>query len=308
MKLPGISYAVIAAMGVALVASQASAEELWNPHLRGVDEGMAAGALPPQGVYFVDDSYFLSFESHDGSGKTTGTKLSGLVEVPILLWNPGIKVLGADYAVAVAQPFDYTSLSGTGTTTGNGHWGTFNTIVVPGILSWTLPHDFHASASFKVYVDDASSSSSNLPSNGGAGAGNAFWTLEPGVGLSWLHDGWNIGAQVLYDYSTADSKHVLTGGATEKYQSGDQIAIDYTATKTFGKWVAGIGAYQENQLQRDQVNGVSQAGTVRTTSGVGPIVGYNFGPVDVSATYNHEITTHHDFGGDIFNVRAVVPF
>ena len=299
MKKVNVSYAVIAAMGVALVASQASAEELWNPHLRGVDEGMAAGALPPQGVYFVDDSYWLSFESHDGSGKTTGTQLDGLVEVPILLWNPGVKVLGADYAVGVAQPFDYTSLSGNGVT-GDGHWGTYNTIAIPGILSWSLPHDLHASASLKVYIDDPSSSSAHPPSNGGAGSGNSFWTLEPGAGLSWLHDGWNVGAQVLFDHNFKDS---ATG-----YDSGDMIDVDYTATKTFGKWVAGVGGYQENQLQRDQINGVSRAGTVRLTSGVGPIVGYNFGPIDVSATYNHEITTHHDFGGDFYNLRAVVPF
>jgi len=51
------------------------ATELWDPHLRGVNEGLAAGALPPQGLYFINDSYFLSFEGRNDKGNTTGLKV-----------------------------------------------------------------------------------------------------------------------------------------------------------------------------------------------------------------------------------------
>ncbi|HLN23306.1 MAG TPA: transporter [Patescibacteria group bacterium] len=291
-------------VGTFFAAGQASATELWDNHLRGVDTGLAAGALPPQGVYFVDDNYMLSYKGY-ASNKETSTKLDGLVNVPIVLWNPGLHFLGGDYAVAVAQPFDYTSI-GTG---GNqsAHTGTFNTILVPAIMSWALPYDLHVKGSVAVFLNDASSSQNaqNRP-EGGVGAGNAFTTFEPGLGVSWLHDGWNLSAQMQYDTSTKDNSSVNAPN-NGSYQSGDQFSVDYTATKTINKWTVGLGGFQQNQLQRDKIGGVSTAGTVGDAYGAGPIVGYQFGGVNVQAQYTHDLLVHNDVGGDTFNVRFVVP-
>jgi hypothetical protein len=293
------SYASLLSITLALISGNAFAEELWNPHLRGTDEGLAAGALPPPGVYLINDSYFVAWKSYNGSGDSTGNKLDAFIDIPIVLWNPGIKILGADYAAAVAQPFDYTSVTGPSFTHGNGHTGTFNTVVIPGMLSWALPHDFHIKTGLAVYVDDASSSCAHPAPSGGAGAGNSFWTLEPKLGVSWLHDGWNLSAEMLYDYNLKDS-------ATD-FNSGNMFDVDYTATKAIGKWTVGAGAYQQNQLERDKINGVSLAGTTREAYGIGPIAGYDFGPVSLQATYNYGITTHNDFGGDFLNIRLIAP-
>jgi len=222
------------------------------------------------------------------------------VDVPILLWNPGVKVLGADYAVGIAQPFDNVSASGSGITQGNAHWGNFNTVLIPGALSWTLPSDLHLATSLAVYLDDASSSPAHPPSNGGLGSGNGYWTVEPTVGLSWLHDGWNLGADVHFDYNGKDD--------STHYQSGNEIAVDYTATKTIGKWTFGLGAASENQLEKDEKNGVKQANSMVQNLSAGPIVGYAFEGISLTATYNHEILTHNDVGGDFFNIRTVIPF
>jgi len=286
--------------GCLLSGSAAMATELWDPHLRGVNEGLAAGALPPQGLYFINDSYFLSFEGRNDKGNTTGLKVDAYVDVPILLWNPGVKVLGADYAVGIAQPFDNVSASGSGITQGNAHWGNFNTVLIPGALSWTLPSDLHLATSLAVYLDDASSSPAHPPSNGGLGSGNGYWTVEPTVGLSWLHDGWNLGADVHFDYNGKDD--------STHYQSGNEIAVDYTATKTIGKWTFGLGAASENQLEKDEKNGVKQANSMVQNLSAGPIVGYAFEGISLTATYNHEILTHNDVGGDFFNIRTVIPF
>ncbi|MTJ81044.1 MAG: transporter [Telmatospirillum sp.] len=300
----------------ALVASamlgccHAFAEELWDPHLRGVDEGLAAGALPPPGVYFVNNSYFLP-DGYVGDSKSTSTKLQAYVNVPILLWTTGVRILGADFGVAIAQPFDYTNLNVGHVEVGN-HWGTYNTVLMPAILSWKLPYDLHVKTQFAVYVDNGSSSAStkNSPS-AGVGAAMANWTFEPGLGISWLHDGWNVSAQMLYETNTADnnSSKAFNGG---KYQSGDQLAFDYTITKTIGKWVVGVGAYENNQLQRDNLcvsatNCGGQPGTATLSFAVGPIVGYNFGPIELMAIFNHQTVNHNDVGGDTFNLRTVIP-
>ena len=300
-----ITY-TLAAMGFALAAGQAGASELWNQHLRGSDTGGAAGALPPQGVYFVDDNYYGAFSYHNDTSKTSQLKLDVFVNVPILLWSTGYKILGGDFAVAAAQPFDYTNLN---YAANSDHWGTFNTVLVPAILSWSLPYNLKIKGQFAVALDDASSSpkAGSAPDRGGAGAGNAYYTFEPMVGLSYLHDGWNASVALRYDTSTTENTHYVNATTTSKYQSGDQVSTDWTLSKAIGKWTAGVVAYQQSQIQRDSINSKSTAGTSRINAGAGPLVGYQFGGIGVQASYQHEIVNHNDFGGDIFQVKFVVP-
>jgi hypothetical protein len=300
-----IARAAVTACSIAFLTTGASAAQLWDPHLRGVDEGMAAGAVPPPGVYGVLNNYWASFSEYDASGHRDGVKLDALVEVPIVLWQTGIKVLGADYAMAIAQPFDYTNLRvpGDAAISNNAHWGTFNTILIPGQLSWSLPNDFHVLAGLTVYVDDASSSPANPPAAGGVGSGNGYWTLQPDFGISWLHDGWNISLSAHYAYNFKDSK--------TQYKTGQELALDYTVTKTLGKWIVGAGAHQENQLTSDTGAGAvargcpARNGCKVANYGIGPLLGYQFGGVEVLAEYNQNIYAENDVAGTIFNLRLV---
>lgn len=295
--------AVTAASAIPAVAG-----ELWDPQLRGVNEGTIAGALPPPGVYGVLNNYFLSYQKYDNNGNKTGLKLEALVEVPVVLWSTGIKVLGADYAVALSQPFDYTNLkqSGNASLSNNAHWGTFNTVLVPGQLSWALPYDLHVKTGLTVYVDDASSSPAHPPANNGAGSGNSYWTLQPDFAVSWLHDGWNLSLDGHYIYNFEDG--------TTHYTSGQEISVDYTATKTIGNWTFGVGVYQQSQLNGDRgsgavKNGCSTSGGCRVENyGAGPLIGYQFSDVNVMLEYNHNIYTRNDLAGEILNIRLTRAF
>ena len=288
-----------------VLGGQAWATELWDPHLRGVDEGMAAGALPPPGVYGVLNSYWLSTTKYDSNGHKTAVRLDGIVEVPIVLWQTGLKVFGADYAVAIAQPFDYTNLrvAGAASLANNGHWGTYNTILIPGQLSWSLPYNLHLSTGLTVYVDDASSSPGNPPPGGGAGAGNGNWALQPDFGVSWLHDGWNLSLGAHYAYNFENT--------TTHYKSGQELALDYTATKTVGKWILGLGAHQETQLTDDTGAGAvldhcpTSNGCKVSIFGLGPLVGYQFGGLEMMAEYNMNLSAKNNVAGNFLNIRLV---
>jgi len=199
------STAVLLAASIAFFSQAACAEELWDPHLRGVNEGLAAGALPPPGVYGILDNYWAGYDQYDNHGHKTGVKLDALVEVPIVLWQTGLKVFGGDYAVALAQPFDYTNLKAPGVPASNAHWGSFNTILVPGQISWALPNNFHVSTGLQLYLKDASSSPAHPPANKGVGSGDGFWTIMPTVGVSWLADGWNLSMDGSYSINTPDT-------------------------------------------------------------------------------------------------------
>ena len=57
-EMKKLLLASLLCLAAVMVITPAYATETWDPHLHGVDEGLAAGALPPPGVYFINDSYF----------------------------------------------------------------------------------------------------------------------------------------------------------------------------------------------------------------------------------------------------------
>jgi len=310
MKKFLLALCIVAA--AAMVVVPAYATELWDPHLRGVNEGLAAGALPPPGVYFINNSYFAP--SYHGYGDPFGApsghsnvnvKLFAYVDVPILLWVPGCKFLGADYAMAIAQPFDYSNLRievAPGTYIGGAQWGTFNTILVPYQLSWKLPCDFYIMTGLGIGLNDPTSSPATVDTLGPgpfAASGNGYYFFEPTLGISWLHAGWNFSADFHYAFNLKDS-------GTD-YTSGQQLAVDYTATYTCGKWTVGMGASQETQTTADSFAGNDISDSKANAWTIGPIVGYNFGPCSLQFIYNFPLYVNNDVGGEWFNVRFVVP-
>ena len=297
------SIALALAAGVSMLAVvSAKAEENWAPHLAGVFEGSADGALPPQGVYFVNESLLTGTTLYDNSGarSTTGIKSDIAVVVPIVLWVPGVKILGADYALGVAQPFDYVSTLAPGPHAGGVNLGTgtgvFNTLLIPAQLSWKLPNDFYVKTGLGVYLPDG-----DFKQAGQMAIANAmgFGALEPSVGVSWLHGGWNVSASFAYDFNF---KNTETG-----YQSGDVADIDYTLAKTFGKWTVGVGGYTEFQLANDSLKGVTVADSKLQKDAAGPMLGYNFGPVILEAAYNFRLNTTNTVQGDELWIDLTVP-
>jgi len=295
--------------GAVALAGGASATELWDVQLPGVTEGLANGVIPPPGVYGVWNSYWASYHVYNSSANQIhGTNLSALVQVPIVLWSTGYKILGADYAVAIAQPFDYTSYApqqNNGHGGGGGNWGLYNTAVIPGQLSWTLG-DFHVLTGLTVWVGDATSSPAVLAGGGwlkgGLPSGNGYWSIQPDLGLSWLHDGWNISAGMHIAVPVSS-----TTSTNYNYRSGTEYLADYTVTKTIGKWTVGVGAYQVNQFNSDTNNG-HDVHNIAARFGLGPIVGYQFGGINIQATVNQSVYTRNDVGGTFANVRFIVPF
>jgi hypothetical protein len=303
-----ILWAAVAA-GTLVAANHAAAEENWSPLLPGLTEGLAAGALPPPGVYFINNAMYAPFKLSDKNGNQTAVKADIFVDVPVLLWTPGIKVLGADYALGVAQPLTHVSASGGGLMAADG--GHYATIAIPGQLSWSLPNDLHLLAGLSVYLPDGTAQKSviSYPIGKYAGVPNSinYWSIEPTFGISWLHDGWNISASFNYDKNFENT--------ASRYTSGDVLLGDYTLTKALGKWTLGVVGYSVNQVQNDKSkDAVVQAsitaanGNRQTKYAAGPLVGYDFGPVSLAGFCNHGFGARNVLSGDTFWTRLSVPF
>lgn len=300
------------AMGALFAASCATAEELWDPHRAGFDEGAEAGAPLPEGFYGTVNQWYGTLDSYDNSGHRTGYKVDALFVVPALIWQSGFKILGGDYSAAVVVPFDYTNIFGGARLASNGH-GLYNTMLTPGQLAWRLPDNFYVKAGLTINIPDATNSFAHPPDGGAVGSGNGFWTVQPDLAVSWLRGGWNLSVSLHYAINLNDSKYHFDGGVYN-YKSGDVIAADYTLTKKLGKWKVGVGGYSEDQITSDSGDGAivvgcpAKGGCKAASYGGGPLVGYNFGGLYALAEYNFPIAAKSDFGGRLLNIHFVIPF
>ena len=278
----------------------------------GLNEGLAAGALPPEGIYFANTTMYAPAYVNDKNGNKTANHANIFVDVPVGMWVPGVKVFGADYAVVLAQPFDYlsTKVDRTPSTGYNmDSWGAFNTYIAPAELSWTLPNDFHVLAGLGVYIPTGNFEKPPYIGGNYAGIANSigFWSVEPVLGLSWLHDGWNISANFTYDINFQNPD--------THYTSGNVFQGDYTITKKIDEWTVGIGAYSVNQLNDDHSSNAAKQAQIIAEDGnrankyaVGPIVGYDFGPLTLTGYINKGFAASNTCSSTTYWTRVVIPF
>lgn len=277
-----------AALGAFIIATStvsARAEENVSPYLPGVAVGAPSGAAPPPGVYGITNILFLNAPIVDSSGNDIpGLKVQSVINSNVLLWVPDFKVLGATYNVAVLKGFTEQTVD-----VGRGSpgasfvsEGTFNTILVPGNLSWMVAPDLFVSIGFSVYLPDGTYSDHMTTIDGvrgkaitGTSIGNNTWAFEPTAAVSYLGGNWNLTGKMVVDFQTENN--------STHYQSGDMFFFDWTATRNFGKWAAGLGGEVAQQIDNDTGFGAPSNGNKWSLVTMGPIVSYDFGPVTLQA-------------------------
>lgn len=307
------TLALVGVFGIGFCHS-ASAMELWDPHVRATDVGQYSGMLPPKGVYFVDNNIYAKFNNYDSnSDKVASSNLDVYVNVPILLWSTGLTVLGGSYALGIAQPFDYTSAEVTNTS-GAGNLGFYNTVLVPGIISWDL-HPLFVSTGLSVYLPDGTNNMTDFlhgnMKNGGLPSANGYASIEPDLGLTYLlPDGWSASASFHLAFPVGSTKTTLADGSTYDYHSGTMLMGDYTVGKTIGSWMLGVGGATQNQLNHDEQEGnTTDAGTAAKGNvqnySISAFASYQFkGGISLAGIFSHGLSTTNDVGGNIFNLRV----
>jgi hypothetical protein len=297
--------AVAAAVGVS--GNQAFSEEVFVPHLPGVNGGAVLGVVPEEGVFFINTTSYISGASFDTHGNSTPTNVTAFVDIPELAWAPGFKVLGANYLMAIFQPIDYTSLTGIGgSNSGFGSGNAFATVITPARMSWSLPGDFYVAFRSDFYIPDGGYKNPITHTAGNIASLDQF-VVEPSLAVSWLHDGWNVSLKAFTDINLQNMDN--------NYQSGDIFGTEETVAKTFGKWTLGVTGFTQNQITNDTgsdvalINGPQAAldGHNLTNYGVGPLFGYNFGNVIFTAWYDRTFGTVNDTGGGLFFTSITVP-
>src|SRR6201996_756762 len=254
----------------------------------GVLIGASAG-VPPPGIYMFNQ-VFTYQANLTGPGVTsalagnTKTGVQAAVDVQGFLFVPGWTFLGATYDAVLVQPFVMDSF---GAPINVQQTGVHNTYIVPVELSWKLADSgFAIKTGLGIYTPDGTVNGVTGTGN----IGNAFWTFQPEVIVSYLKDGWNLSAAIYEEFNTRNT--------VSNYRSGNILHADFTATKTIGKWTLGPVAYYYGQVTDDSCSALScgyATGTLLNPQrydiwAVGGLLGYNFGPAAGAVWATQEVS------------------
>jgi hypothetical protein len=303
-----------------------------DPHLPGVSDGVPAGALPPPGFYFVNTTAYTDGSLNDGNGNPTTAahvNATAWLEIPGLTWASPFHILGAQYGAAIAQPVVTAAVTTDGVT--QNRTGLFNLVLVPAILSWHLPEGFFVSASFVIYPDEGDTGDRGNGTDTQQHIANNTTTFAPSAAVSWFNGhGLETSVNLEYDIQTQDTDFVNVPGETIKYQSGDLLNLDFTVQQVlpgpYRKWTVGAVGYYSVQTSDDQtttsipglgINNVTQTvgavpglngtGNRFEKLGLGPTVGYNFGPVAFQTYYTQDVFAKNTTQNGTFFVRFAIP-
>jgi hypothetical protein len=224
----------------------------------GITCGAPAGFNPPPGLYFINlDSYGIGQTAAGGLGPSEELG----VGVAAFAWVPGWNFLGATYAASVALIGVEVGLHNTTFLR-----SPFNPDVNPIQLSWNFGNGFGISFGEHIYIPVREENNGSASPAGVTSAAS----FEQRVAVSYIGNDWVLSANGIIGIVTKDS----AGG-----QSPDYANLDLTIAHTFGKWELGVVAYGSWDIQTTAENAAVGRGA---TYGAGGLLGYNFGPVDLT--------------------------
>ena len=194
-------------------------------------------------------------------------------DTSLFLYETPWKLLGGQYAAAVAIPYMWMEVEGTvevGPRPGKRR-DTANGIgdvqILPLMLVWTNG-DLKLGGNFSIYAPTGDFEKGQL-----ANIGKNYWTFEPGVNVSWLSSkiGLELTAFAGLDFSTENEK--------THYQSGNVFHLDATVAEhlplgKLGFIGVGANAFYYQQISGDSGSGAALGDFEGRTVGVGPVLSF----------------------------------
>jgi hypothetical protein len=281
----------------------------------GITIGASAAPLP-SGLYMIDDVFNYGFRLTGPGTATANPPPRGFAPEgsAYLLWVPGWSFLGGTYSALFALPFNAVSVASAPSAgfQGLSFSGLHNSFLAPIRLHWNLGNGFFAQAGVGTYVPDGNVSGPLGDSNVGA----PYYTIQPDFVLSYVKDGWNLTAYTYYEYNTRNER--------SGYTSGGIFHADFTATKQFGKWTIGPGAYYIGQVASDRSSAafdtyldpfVPVPGGIHGFNAgkfeqfaVGGLVGYDFGLARVTVWATDDVLSRAYGGNSGTRYVSAIPF
>jgi hypothetical protein len=256
----------------------------------GATTGVPAGFVPPPGLYFGNAANYGIGQNLTALPNTGDTTAVG-VEVPFFIWSPGWNFLGAQYAASVAFPFVDVAVRQPGHGAGNAGpvaggvnadlylRAPFNPAINPFTFSWNLGNGLAVSFGEVIYIPI----NTEVTIDSGGGTVTSAAAFEQRVAVSYIGNDWIASANTTFGIVTKDAAGV---------SGPDYINVDLTLAHNFGKWTVGVIGYGTFDINQTPVNTTAAGGfSPNEEIGFGGLLGYNFGPVDLTLRLTHEFVT-----------------
>jgi hypothetical protein len=345
---------VAASSGAWLLASSADgfATEAasFGNFVPGSTTGATIAAAPPPGLYLTNTTFYVPMASGTGNfscGAGCKTRYNAAGDSPTLTWGSGWQFLGATYYPTIQISAYQVAATSTPYPAGGGFGQSpvygfdinqqiANIYFNPVNFSWDLGRGLFVAAGLGFVAPTGNSyGGSPLPD---------YWTIRPHAAVSYLGEGYNLTASFIYDINTASRGNtglyqlIARNPATSPalvtlldtvnpgagYTSGDNLYLDWTATKKFGKWEVGPVGFVRYQVTDDSPGGRNPAtGSAWTCAqltaaklpscgkdvnlGAGLLIGYDFGPIDVKFIYTNSFYNQDTVGantGSMFFLKS----
>lgn len=293
------------AVAIILAAASAQAREpgIAPQFPPGQTLGLANAVSPPPGLYVTNRLAWLDAELRGDDGRAVGQHATVRSEAIQLTWVPGVTLLGADYKAFVNLPLvDMTVTRNPGAPGRPGRYhtsGLADPKVQPLDLSWSLGDGWFVGTGLGVYVPVGT-----YHVGADINIGQHFWTVEPGLALSYLKDGWNASLHVLYDVNSENQAN--------HYRSGDQVFVNATLTANVAGWDVGPVGYFQKQVTEDSNEGglATFGGTAAAPAeqvAAGLLASHTLGPAKVTAFVTHDIEARNTLAGDKIWLNVSLP-
>ncbi|MCA4778332.1 transporter [Acinetobacter towneri] len=224
-------------------------------------EGIAAGALPPAGVYLLN--YYQNYHASEFKDGPDNFHADVNVYIPRLVWMTPQHIAGGQLGLYAAQPLVDLRLNVMGMSDSNSGLGD---LIIGSMLGWHKGNH-HSVAALEGVLATGDYEDANPQRPVVANLGKNYNTIRPIFAYSYLQpQGWEFSTKMSYSFNSENDD--------TNYQSGDYFAGDYAIGYQLNDQVKlALEGYVFKQTTDDEVNGVSIGNKGQALS-FGPAIQY----------------------------------
>lgn len=258
-------------------------------------EGIAAGALPPAGVYLLN--YYQNYHASEFKDGPDNFHADVNVYIPRLVWMIPQHIAGGQLGLYAAQPLVDLRLNVMGMSDSNSGLGD---LIIGSMLGWHKGNH-HSVAALEGVLATGDYEDANPQRPVVANLGKNYNTIRPIFAYSYLQpQGWEFSTKMSYSFNSENDD--------TNYQSGDYFAGDYAIGYQLNDQVKlALEGYVFKQTTDDEVNGVSIGNKGQALS-FGPAIQYKRDNWSLEAKFLKETEVEHRPEGHSSTLKLVWSF
>jgi len=281
--------------GIALVllfACSVPARAGGGQHYPNGAEDFVVGALPPPGTYLVN---YLIFAQKDRLVDNDGDKVAVpadfeadlIAEVPRIVWVSPYTLFGASYGMHAFLPYYAADVEGDtpGGPIDDDDRGLGDIIFSPLILGWHFGPNLHVTGAVDFYAPtgnyDPDEPATQILSRN-------HWTVEPVVAATWLWQGFDLSAKLMYDFHTKNDEYLVPGLGEVELAPGQEFHVDWALGYSHVSGLRyGLVGYNHWQTTDDEIDGREVNDERSRVGGIGAGIKYWPNRGRFSMTFKH---------------------